>query len=148
MRIDNGHGIGEASRVPRDQCEQGTAATKQRPHQTQDGRKGMSTQQPCAAQSAKGSSNDSNRHGLHRRLNGRVLRPLPVVPHFKLLLELVPKLQGVVVLDVLPGGQVEVDPICCGGLPSCWGSPRFLVERKEENGMPLALSASVSLSAP
>jgi len=43
MRIDHGDRVGEPPRVPRDQCEQGTAATKQRPHETQDGRKGMST---------------------------------------------------------------------------------------------------------
>jgi hypothetical protein len=43
MRIDHGDRVGEPPRVPRDQCEQVTAATKQRPHKTQDGRKGMST---------------------------------------------------------------------------------------------------------
>jgi hypothetical protein len=43
MRIGHGERVGELSRVPRDQGEQGAAATKQRPHQAQDGRKGMRT---------------------------------------------------------------------------------------------------------
>lgn len=77
MRIDHGDRVGEPSRVPRDQCEQGTATTKQRPHKKQDGRKGMSTQQPCAAQGAKCSSNDGNGHGFLRRLNGCVAGPAP-----------------------------------------------------------------------
>ena len=43
MGIGYGERIRKLSRVPRDQSEQGAAATKQRPHQAQDGRKGMST---------------------------------------------------------------------------------------------------------
>jgi hypothetical protein len=43
MRINHGERIGKLSRVPRDQGEQGATVTKQRPHQAQDGRKGMST---------------------------------------------------------------------------------------------------------
>ena len=41
MRIDHGERVRELPRVPRDQGEKGAAATKQRPHQAQDGPQGV-----------------------------------------------------------------------------------------------------------